>query len=115
MSKLDNLKFLSYVGPHGYPVIIPTIQAMAAGSEQIVYSTAAFRDDLLAIPQHAPVAVFGMSLQMEDVLMRGEYHGLRTIAGIRCGTVSVDWVYSPMPPKPQQIYPETHIEPVVSF
>jgi hypothetical protein len=115
MNKLDNLKFLSYVGPDGYPVIIPTIQAMAAGSEQIIYSTAAFRDDLLAIPRDATVAVFGMSLQMEDVLARGQYRGLRTIAGVRCGTVSVDWVYNPMPPKSQQIYPEISIEPVVSF
>ena len=115
MNKLDNLKFVSYVGPDGYPVIIPTIQAMAAGSEQIIYSTSAFGEDLLAIPSGAPVAVFGMSLQMEDVLMRGEYQGLRRVAGIRCGTVTVNWVYNPMPPKPQQIYPRVKVEPVATF
>ena len=115
MNKLDNLKFLCYVGPDGYPVIIPTIQAMAADSQRIIYSTAAFGDDLLAIPQNAAVAVFGMSLQMEDVLARGRYQGVRRITGIRCGTVSVDWVYNPMPPKPQQIYPEVTVEPVTSF
>ena len=115
MNKIDNLKFLSYVGPDGYPVIIPTIQAMTAGSDQIVYSAAAFRDDLLAIPQDATVAVFGMSLQMEDVLLRGDYQGLRTIAGVRCGSVRVNWVYNPMPPKPQQIYPQVKIEPVTTF
>ena len=115
MNKLDNLKFLSYVGPDGYPVVVPVIQAMAAGSEQIIYSTSAFRDDLLAVPQGATVAVFGMSLQMEDVLMRGEYQGLRTTAGIRCGSVRVDWVYNPMPPKPQQIYPQIKVEPVTTF
>ena len=115
MNKLDNLKFLSYIGPDGHPLIIPTIQAMASGNEQIIYSTGAFGDDLLAIPQGATVAIFGMSLQMEDVLMRGTYQGLRRIAGIRYGSVKVDWVYNPMPPKPQQIFPQVNIEPVTTF
>jgi hypothetical protein len=56
-----------------------------------------------------------MSLQMEDVLMRGEYLGLQRVAGIRCGSVRVNWVYNPMPPKPQQIYPPVRVEPVTSF
>jgi hypothetical protein len=115
MNKLDNLKFLSYIGPDGYPVVVPVIQAMAAGSEQIIYSTNAFGDDLRAIPQGATVAVFGMSLQMEDVLLRGEYLGLRRVAGISCGSVKVDWVYNPMPPRPQQIYPQIEVEPVTAF
>jgi hypothetical protein len=115
MNKLDNLKFLAYAGPDGYPVIVPVIQAMAAGSEQIIYSTGAFGDELAAVPQGATVAVFGMSLQMEDVLMRGEYQGLQRVAGIRCGSVRVNWVYNPMPPKPQQIYPPVCVEPITSF
>lgn len=115
MNKLDNLKFLSYVGPEGYPTIVPVIQAMAAGSERIIYSTGAFGDELAAVPPGANVAVFGMSLQMEDVLMRGEYQGLQRIAGIRCGAVRVNWVYNPMPPKPQQIYPPIHVEPITTF
>lgn len=115
MNKLDNLKFLAYAGPDGYPVIVPVIQAMAAGSEQIVYSTGAFGDELAAVPQGATVALFGMSLQMEDVLMRGEYQGLQRVAGIRCGSVRANWVYNPMPPKPQQIYPPVRVEPITSF
>ena len=115
MNKLDNLKFLAYAGPDGYPVIVPVIQAMAADSERIIYSTSAFGDDLAAVPQGATVAVFCMSLQMEDVLMRGEYLGLQRVAGIRCGSVRVNWVYNPMPPKPQQIYPPVRVEPVTSF
>lgn len=115
MNKLDNLKFLAYAGPDGYPVIVPVIQAMAAGSEQIVYSTGAFGDELAAVPQGATVALFGMSLQMEDVLMRGEYQGLQRVAGMRCGSVRANWVYNPMPPKPQQIYPPVRVEPITSF
>ena len=115
LNKLDTLKFLSSVGIDGFPRLIPAIQAMTAGNDQIIYSTGAFGDDLLAIPEGATVAVFGMSLQMEDALMRGSYLGLRRIAGIRCGTVEVNWVYNPMPPKPQQIYPKISVEPVTTF
>ena len=117
MNKLDNLKFLAYVGGDGYPVIVPIIQAQAADGERILFSTGAFQEDLEAIPEGATVAVFGMSLQMEDVLLRGQYQGIRRTPrfGPRCGTVTVNWVYSPMPPKPQQIYPPLDLEPVTAF
>jgi len=115
MNKLDNLKFLSYVGADGYPVVIPAIQAQVAGSGHVLFSTGAYRDDLEAIPQGATVAVFGMSLDMEDVLMRGEFEGIRRVAGVRCGCVQVNWVYNPMPPTPQQIYPPIAAEPVTAF
>lgn len=115
MNKLDNLKFVAYVGDDGYPVIVPAIQAQAAGAEHILFSTGAYGDDLAAIPAGATVAVFGMSLEMEDVLMRGEFLGIRRMGGMRCGSVRVNWVYNPMPPVPQQIYPPIAFEPVTAF
>jgi hypothetical protein len=115
MNKLDNLKFLAYIGDDGHPVIIPIIQAQAADAEHIVFSIGAYKDDLMAIPNRTSVAIFGMSLDMETVLMRGEFQGIRRVGGIRFGSVGIDWVYSPMPPKPQQIYPQVSFEPVTSF
>jgi hypothetical protein len=115
MNKLDNLKFLAYVGSDGFPEIVPAIQAQALGGEQIIFSAGAYREDLEAIPEGATVAVFGMSLAMEDVLMRGEYQGIRRRGGVRCGSVKVNWVYNPMPPKAQQIYPELDLEPIRAF
>ena len=114
MNKLDNLKFLSYVGADGYPLVIPVIQAQAAGAGHILFSAGAYKHDLEAIPPGAAVAVFGMSLDMEDVLLRGEWRTER-IGGARCGVVNVTWVYNPMPPKPQQIYPELPLEPITTF
>jgi len=61
------------------------------------------------------VAVFGMALTMEDVLVRGTYQGSKNIAGIKCGIVQLDWVYNSMPPTPRQIYPEVIIEAVREF
>ena len=115
LNKLDNLKFLAYVGDDGYPVIIPVIQAQALDTERVIFAAGAFGDELRAIPSGVSLAVFGMTLDMEDVLLRGTFEGVRRIAGIPCGTVAVDWVYSPMPPKPEQIYPAVPLEPVRVF
>ncbi|MCP4536808.1 MAG: pyridoxamine 5'-phosphate oxidase family protein [Chloroflexi bacterium] len=115
MNKIDNLKFLAYVGVNGYPVIIPVIQAQASGSEHVVFSVSAYRDELQAIPKNTTVAVFGMSLDMEDVLMRGTFQGIQRMGGFRCGVVGVNWVYNSMPPVPQQIYPALDLESVTHF
>jgi hypothetical protein len=114
-NKIDNLKFLAYVGKDGYPEIIPVIQAQALGREQVVFSISPYRNELEAIPEDTTVAVFGMSLDLEDVLMRGTFQGIQRLGGFHCGVVGVNWVYNSMPPVPQQIYPKVDLEPVTSF
>lgn len=114
-NKLDNLKFLAYIDQAGYPAIIPVIQTQAAGNQHLIFSTGAFTKEIKAIPAGASVACFGLSLDMTDVLTRGTFQGLRWIGPHRCGIVAVDWVYSPMPPVPQQIYPPVPLEPVREF
>lgn len=113
--KIDNLKFLGYVDADGYPVIIPLIQAQALDREHLLFSFGAFGDELAQIPAYTPVAVFGMALSMEDVLVRGVYQGARRVAGLKCGTVQLDYAYNPMPPAPLQIYPEVPIAAVTEF
>jgi hypothetical protein len=114
-NKLDNLKFLTYVGEDGFPVIIPVIHAQAGSREHLLVSTAAYGDELKAIPTGAAVAVLGLALTMEDVLVRGVWSGIQRRAGVPCGTLQVDWVYNPMPPVPQQIYPPLAVQAVSNF
>lgn len=113
--KLGNLKFLSYVTEDGFPTIIPVIQAQSAGGNHLIFSTGAFTDELKAIPKGVPMALFGMSLDMTDVLTRGTYQGMRMVGPHRAGVMDVDWVYNPMPPVPQQIYPRLPLESVQEF
>lgn len=114
-NKLDNLKFLGLVGADGYPVIIPAIQTQSLDSEHLIFSLGVYGDELAEIPAGSPIAVFGMTLDMEDVLVRGTYLGPRRRCGLLCGVVQVNWVYNSMPPKPMQIYPEVAIQPVNEF
>ena len=113
--KLDNLKFAGYIGDDGYPVVLPVIQAQPSNAESIVFSFGAFGDDLRKIPKDTPFAIFGLTLDMEDVLLRGEYLGLRKAAGISYGSVKVNWVYNSMPPVPGQIYPTVPLDAVSEF
>ena len=115
MDKIGNLKFLAYVGKDGFPNIIPVIQAVSLDSSHILFESSVYREELQAIPGGAPLAIFGMELNMTDVVLRGEFQGLNRYAGVRCGKVKIDWVYNAMPPNPQQIYPPLSLEPVSEF
>ena len=114
-NRIDSLKFISYVGKDGFPEIIPVIQCQAADSGRLVFAPTAFVDDLDRIPGGSKVAVFGLTLQMEDVLTRGTFNGFIRRRGIRLGEVDLDWVYNSMPPKQGQIYPAVEIKPVREF
>lgn len=115
LGKVGNLKFLSYVHPDGYPEIVPVLQMQPLDRQRIVFAAAPYSAELRAIPKNAPAAVFGLTLDMEDVLLRGIYQGIKRIGGVPCGVVDVDWVYNSMPPNPQQIYPEVPLEAVRDF
>jgi len=113
--KIDNLKFLSYVGEDGFPIIIPAIQTQSLDAQNVLFSASVYTDELEAIPTGVDLAVFCMALTMEDVLLRGKYIGLHRVGGVKAGIVKVDRVYNPMPPVPGQVYPPIGIRSVTEY
>jgi hypothetical protein len=113
--RLDTIKFISYVGEDSYPVIIPLIGCQAADSTRLAFSPLAYNEELNAIHKGSVVAVFGLTMDMEDVLVRGVFTGFEKHRGITLGCVDIDWVYNSMPPKPGQIYPEQEFKAVVNY
>jgi hypothetical protein len=113
--RLDTIKFISYAGEDSYPVIIPLIGCQAADSTRLAFSPLAYKEELNAIHKGSVVAVFGLTMDMEDVLVRGVFTGFEKHRGITLGCVDIDWVYNSMPPKPGQIYPEEEFKPVVNY
>lgn len=114
-NRIDSLKYLSYVDEDGYPVIIPVLQCQAADTERLVFHLGAYKRELSKIKPDKNVAIFGLTLSMEDVLVRGTFKGVQRSRGISIGAVDVNWVYNSMPPIPGQIYPEVPVEEVVNF
>jgi len=114
-NRLDTLKFIGYVDEQGFPAIVPVIQCQAAGSRRLAFSPLAYGDELVRIKEGMRVAVFGMTMQMEDVLVRGTFLGYNRVRLQRLGVIELEWVYNSMPPTPGQIYPPVELKPVVNF
>ena len=114
-NQLDSLKFIAYVGPDGFPVIVPVIQCQATDSRRLAFYPMAGREELLRIPPETTVAVFGLTMKMEDVLIRGAFRGFKRIVGVKLGTIDIEWVYNSMPPAHGQIYPEMELKPILDF
>ncbi|MCF8146128.1 MAG: hypothetical protein K9N21_19650 [Deltaproteobacteria bacterium] len=112
-NQLDALKFVSYIGPDGFPVIVPVVQCQAADSRRLAFSPLAFKEELMRIPEETTVAVFALTMKMEGVLIRGIFRGYRRKRGLVIGIVDIKWVYNSMPPAHGQIYPEVPLKPVV--
>jgi hypothetical protein len=112
LTGLGTLKFLSYVGEDGYPAIVPVVPCQAAGSTRLIFAPTVHREALAAVPLGATVAVFGLNLQMESVLVRGRFSGYQRYLGLKAGLIDIDWVYNSMPPMQGPIYPERPMTPV---
>ena len=112
---LDSIKFLSFIGDDGFPVIIPVIQSQAADNSRLAFHPGAFGNDLKMLKSDMTLAVFCMTMQMEDVLVRGIFNGYSRYRGIKLGTLDIDWVYNSMPPNHGQIYPPVPLERIVNF
>ena len=97
-NRMDALKFMAYIRADGFPEIVPLLQCQAEGSGRLVFSPWAFEKELGNIPPGQDVAVFGLTMKMEDVLVRGVFNGMSRSRGIQTGSVTIDWVYNSMPP-----------------
>ena len=114
-NQLDSLKFMAYIGPDDHPAIIPVIQCQAADSRALAFSPLAFTEELNRISSETEVAIFGLTMGMEDVLVRGIFHGFKRYRFMKLGTVGIEWVYNSMPPGHGQIYPEVALKTIVDF
>ncbi|RLB36699.1 MAG: hypothetical protein DRH20_09240 [Deltaproteobacteria bacterium] len=79
-NRLDALCFLCRVDREGFPVLTPLIQCQAAGSRQLVFSPMAYGEELGGLEEGRDVAVFGLTMDMEDVLVRGKFNGFRAFS-----------------------------------
>ena len=114
-NRMDALKFIGYVDDDGFPTVIPLIQCQAAGSRRLAFSPLAYGEELSTIKKGVQVAVFAMSMQMEDVLVRGPFLGCDRVRLQRLGIIDLEWVSNSMPPVPGQIYPPVELKPVLNF
>lgn len=114
-NRLDALKFLAYINADGYPEIVPVIQCQAADSCRLAFCPSVYANELEHIPDSTTVAVHGLTMAMESVLIRGRLNAAERFRGIRLRTIDIEWVYNSMPPCHGQIYPPLSLTPVTEF
>jgi hypothetical protein len=115
LAALTTLKFFSWLDERGYPVLVPCVPCQPAGAGRLVFAPSVFTRDFSKLEAGRSVAVFGLNLQTESVLVRGAFSGFWGIGPARVGVIEVDWVYNSMPPVPGQIYPPVPLEAVTRF
>jgi hypothetical protein len=95
LNKLGNLKFLAYVDGTATRCIVPVIQAQAANAGEVLFADERLcRGSDEPSPGGGPAAAsWGMSLQMEDVLLRGRVPGAAPGGGQRSAG-SCRWIGS---------------------
>lgn len=108
LSKLMTLTFIAYIDSEGYPVIKPIISAQTVHSGRIAVL---LNDELAILPDQQRVAIFGMNLETENVLVKGHL----SKCDPKGGYVDIDKVYNSMPPKQGYIYPKKKVVPIRDF
>lgn len=98
------IKFAAWIGEDGYPWIEPGVACLPVDGRRLVVASR-------AVPAGRPVALFGVNLETESVLVRGVVR--RRVPGV--GVMDVDWVYNSMPPKQGVVYPRPEVRAVEVF
>ncbi|MEJ5360906.1 MAG: hypothetical protein WBK20_05600 [Spirochaetota bacterium] len=114
-NRMDALKFAAWVDDDGFPKIVPVLQAKAADPSTVVFSPKAYRDELMTLKPGTPLAIYALTVKMENILTRGIFQGYKRYAGITLGRCDINWVYNSMPPVHGQVYPEVPLQPLREF
>ena len=105
MKGIATLKFISFINDEGYPEILPIVQAQACDKGRVVIPMYPYAKLLSRIKDGQKVAVMGMNLDMEDVLIKGVFSGFKPTVYGSAGYVDIKRVYNSLPPKHGYIYP----------
>jgi hypothetical protein len=111
-SKLDTLKFVSYVDTDGYPRIIPALQGITLDSGRMLFSLSAYPELLSKIPAGAKAAVYLCTMGLTSILLQGTWTGIKSYGGVKGAVFEVEKVYNSMLPVGQYIYPSEPIKVV---
>jgi len=111
LAALAGLMFIGYVGEDGFPKIVPIIQGQSVSSSRIVFTMKPYDKMLSDLKDGSRVAIYGLSLAMEGVLIKGKF----TKAKGDFGYMDIDTVFNPCPPKHGYVYPEVENTAITEF
>ncbi len=114
-NSFKTFKFISYINDKGFLKIIPIFQCQAADNSCLAFHPGVYLKELSKIKPGQEVAIFCLSMQMESVLIKSKFNGIKKYMGVKLGTADIDFVYNSMIPTPGQIYPFKELKPVIDY
>jgi len=114
LARPDTLKFLAWIGPDGFPELVPVVPCQTADSRRLIFAPTVYRAQLGRLVPGETVALLGLNLAMESVLVRGIFTGYRGPLALGTGAIDINWVYNSMPPKHGVVYPAQPLDPVAT-
>jgi hypothetical protein len=111
-SKIDTLKFISYVDTDGYPRIISALQGIPLDRNRLLFSLSAYPELLTKIPAGAKAAVYLCTMALTNMLLQGTWTGVKSYGGVKGAVFEVEKVYNSMLPVGKYIYPSEPIKTV---
>ncbi len=111
----EKIGLVACVNPGGLPLISLITSIMAPKPDQLTLGQICKGLSKQYIQQNPQIAFLIMTMEMEDVLIRGSFRGYKRTMGLTLGTVDIVWVYNSMPPAHGQIYPEVELKTISDF
>jgi len=101
-----SVKMLCYINEEGYPIVIPTSQALPISKNKIVFRTTPLNDDFKKLAPGAKIAIIFYDGINEQgcILVQGVYSS-EYIEGLEMGILDIEKVYCSSGQTPQYIYP----------
>ncbi len=111
-----SVKMLCYINEKGYPIVIPTSQALPISPNKMVFRTTPLNDDFKKIAPGAKIAILSYDLVKElgAILAQGVYSS-EYIDGLEMGILDIEKVYCSSGQTPQYIYPRKPLKLQVVF
>ena len=82
-SKIDTLKFVSYVDTDGYPRIIPALQGIPLDGNRLLFSLSNYPELLSKIPAGVKAAVYLGTMSLTSMLLQGTWTGIKSYGGVK--------------------------------
>ena len=111
LSRPTTLSFVAYVGPDGFPWLVPLVPCQPAGTTRLALFPAARHAEVLGLEPGTVVACYAINLGMESVLVSGRLVKWRRVLGTRAALIDIDQVYNSMPPQHGVVYPPPPLNP----
>jgi hypothetical protein len=112
LSKIDTLKFVSFIDDDGFPRIISALQIVPVDTTKLFIPFSVYKNELEKIKPSAKVSVYLCTMKLTNILLQGIIEKPKKYLGTYGAILNIEKVYNSMLPVGKYIYPPQEIKNV---